>query len=105
MVVGHLITNFNPVFLPLKLLKFACENISHLHTFVSVTELKAINLMHVLPQLMLTTHYNCQPNALRLTARLKLSSSDYLKQATSRCIFLLRQQQLLRYNISVYILN
>ena len=78
---------------------------SHLYTFVHVVEPNVISLISVFPQLKLTTHYNCQPSALMLTARLKLSSSAYLKQATSKCNFLLRQKQLLRYNMSVYIPN
>jgi hypothetical protein len=76
----------------LEWLKFAYASISRLHTFSSVVELSVISPNYVFPQIMLTTHYNCQPNVLTLTARLKLSSSGYLKQATSRCIFVLRQK-------------
>jgi hypothetical protein len=99
-----LITKCNPV-LCLKLLQFTYANASHLHTFVRAVEPNVISPVYVFPQLKLTTRYNSQASALMLTARLKLSSSAYLKQATSKCIFLLRQKQLLRYNLSVYFPN
>jgi hypothetical protein len=99
-----LITKCNPV-LCLKWLQFTYVNALHLHTFLRAVEPNVINPIYVFPQLKLTTRYNSQASALMLTVRLKLSSSAYLKQATSKCIFLLRQKQLLRYNMSVYIPN